>query len=622
MFIKTITKTDKKTGNRYHYYRLCEGYRIGESVRHRTIVSMGRLEGIESKEDKKLLADLIERKIKGEHVLFSFDVNPEVEKQASVFAKRIIDEQLIDIKSPKSLQDEQTLPPDYKDIDINSLEHEQIRELGGEWLCKQTLDKLKLGDFIENTLGFSAAERRMAEMHLISRAVYPASDYRTAQWIRENSSVSELCGVAVDKVKYKQLYQISRLLYSKKTALEDYLSSKTNELFDIEDRILFYDLTNTYFEGNKINSKIAKYGPSKEKRSDAKITALAAVVNAQGFLKYSRIYQGNIGDSKTLKKTVETLGEKTSSINRKPVVVMDAGIMSDENAAMLRSEGYDYIAVSRSKLKHYRAIDPNGATIRIFDKKNQPIDLKYVDKKGYDDNYLYVRSRQKAKKEASMNQQFEQRFLEEMETARAALSKRGGTKKYAKVCERIGRVKERYPSANKFYTIDVIADENNDKVKDITWKKKQTKPRTDDGVYFIRTSLSGKDEHTIWTIYNTLTEIEATFRVLKTDLSLRPVYHQSDKNIEAHLFLGLLAYQLVATIRHQLKNKGIMDSWQSIVRKMSTQKEVTTIMRNKKNRVIRVKKCSTPNANTRQIYDALRLKHQPYFQKKSVVPDK
>jgi len=221
-----------------------------------------------------------------------------------------------------------------------------------------------------------------------------------------------------------------------------------------------------------------------------------------------------------------------------------------------------------------------------------------------------------------MNQQFEQRFLEEMKTARAALSKKGGTKKYDKVCERIGRVKERYPSANKFYTIDVIANENKDKAQDIVWKKKQPKPQEDDGVYFIRTSLSGNDENTIWTIYNTLTEIEATFRVLKTDLSLRPVYHQSDKNIESHLFLGLLACQLVATVRHQLKNSGIRDSWQSIVRKMSTQKEVTTIMRNKKNQIIRVKKCSTPNSRVRQIYDALGLKHQPYFQKKSVVPDK
>ena len=300
---------------------------------------------------------------------------------------------------------------------------------------------------------------------------------------------------------------------------------------------------------------------------------------------------------------------------------MDAGIMIDENAAMLRSEGYDYIAVSRRKLKDYTAIDPTGKQVRVFDKREQPIDLKYVEKPGCTDHYLYVHSQQKARKEASMNQQFEQRFLEGLQTARAALSKKGGTKKYNKVCERIGRAKERYPSANRFYTVEVTADENKDNATDIIWKKKHVKPATEDGVYFIRTSLSGQDENTIWTIYNTLTEIEATFRVLKTDLSFRPIYHQSDQNIEAHLFLGLLAYQLVAAIRHQLKGKGIRDNWQTIVRKMSTQKEVVTTMRNKENQLIRIKKCSKPNAGARQIYDALGLKYQPFFQRKSVVPD-
>ena len=622
MFIKTIVKTDRKTGKRYEYYRLCEGYRIGEKVRHRTIVSIGRLEGIESKQDKKLLADLIEQKVKGQSELFAVDSNPEIDKQAFMLAKRIIDEQLLDIKPVERSKPERKAEPDYKNVDLNSLEHEQVREVGGEWLCKQTLEQLQLGDFLENTLGFTPNDRRMAEMHIISRAVYPASEHRTAQWIRENSAVSGLCDVVADKVKYKKLYQISRQLYRHKTALEDYLSSKTNELFDVRDKIMFYDLTNTYFEGRKTGSELARFGPSKEKRRDAKIIALAAVINAEGFLKYSRIYQGNISDSQTLKTTIEALGKKTSTSDRKPVVVMDAGIMSDENAIMLRSEGYDYIAVSRRKLKDYTAIDPTGKQIRVFDKRKNPIDLKYVEKPGCTDHYLYVRSQQKAKKEASMNEQFEQRFLEELQTARAALSKKGGTKKYDKVCERIGRAKERYPSGNKFYTVEIIADKKKDQAIDIKWSKKEVKPTAEDGVYFIRTSLSGHKESTLWTIYNTLTELEASFRVLKTDLSLRPVYHQSDQNVEAHLFLGLLAYQMVASIRHQLKSKGINDSWQTIVRKMSTQKEVVTTMRNKENQVIWLKKCSKPQASARQIYDALGLKYQPYFQKKSVVPEK
>ncbi|MCK5371007.1 MAG: transposase, partial [Cyclobacteriaceae bacterium] len=125
----------------------------------------------------------------------------------------------------------------------------------------------------------------------------------------------------------------------------------------------------------------------------------------------------------------------------------------------------------------------------------------------------------------------------------------------------------------------------------------------------------------LWTIYNTLTEIEATFRVLKTDLLLRPVFHKKDENVEAHLFLGLLAYQVVSAIRYQLKAKKINHDWRNIVRIMNTQKEVTTSMKSKNEKTIHIKKCSVPNISVKEIYDALQLEHQPYFMKKSVVPE-
>lgn len=128
MFIKTIVKTDKKSGKRYDYYRLCEGYRIGNNVRHRTIVSLGKLEGIDSKEDKKFLADLIEVKIKGDRQLFAFDVKPGIEKLASLFAKRIIDENLMDVPTSTTLPNKQAQETsEYHNIDINSINHEEVR---------------------------------------------------------------------------------------------------------------------------------------------------------------------------------------------------------------------------------------------------------------------------------------------------------------------------------------------------------------------------------------------------------------------------------------------------------------------------------------------------------------
>ena len=621
MFIKTIVKTDKKTGKRYNYYRLCESYRIGNKTRHRSIVSMGRLEGVETREDKKLLADTIEALIRGEARLAFFDVVPDIARYAREFAKRIKDEKLLDIHPQTTAPEYSGIEPDHQEVDLNSIRHEEVREIGAEWLCKQALEQLDLQGLLTGTCRFSETSAAMAMMHITSRAVYPASEYKTARWIKDNSAVANLFNIPIDKVNRFKLYAASNSLYKQATAIEKGLSSKTNELFDLQDKIIFYDLTNTYFEGRKAGSKIARYGRSKEKRSDAKIVAMAAVINAEGFLKYSRIYQGNISDNKTLSKTISELSAHTSQTVRKPVIVMDAGIMTEDNAKMLKQQGYDYICVNRTKLKDYTSINPEGENITIYDKNKNPIELRYVAKKDCPDNYLYVRSRQKAVKEASMNEHFSQHYEEELGNIKGALNKKGGTKKLEKVWERIGRLKERYPTANKHYTITVVPDANQQKAKDITWVKNPVQPKQGEGIYFIRTSLSGKDENTIWTIYNTLTEIEATFRCLKTDLALRPVFHKYDENIESHLFLGLLAYQVVATIRYQLKAKNIHHDWSNIVRIMNTQKEVVTTIEHKKGETIRIKKCSVPSVEAKQIYEALGYKIVPYYMKKSVLPE-
>ena len=621
MFIKTIVKTDKKSGKRYDYYRLCEGYRIGNKVRHRTIVSMGKLEGVESKRDKKFLADLIEVLLKGDRELFSFEVKPEIERYAIEFSNRIINENLIDIP-PRRESDTDLTNANYENIDINSIRHEDVREIGCEWLCKQTMEQLDFESLLENKCGFSQTASNLAQTHIVSRAVYPASEHKTAQWIKANSAVAGLFDQPLDKINRFKLYTASNNLYDKKDIIEKELSSKTNELFDLQDKIIFYDLTNTYFEGRKAASNIAKFGRSKEKRSDAKIVALAAVINAEGFLKYSRIYQGNISDTTTLSKTIDDLSAHTSTTNRKPVVVMDAGIMTDDNAIMMKKKGYDYICVARTKLKDYKYADPGGTNTKVFDKKGNPISLRLVEKEGDTDTYMYVRSQQKAVKEASMNNHFSKRYEEDLENIKDALNKKGGTKKIEKVWERIGRLKEKYPTANKYYSITVIPDQERKKATDIKWSKNTVTPKQTEGVYFIRTNLSGKEEATLWTIYNTLTEIEATFRILKTDLALRPVFHKNDENIESHLFLGLIAYQLVATIRYQLKKKGIHHDWRNIVRIMNTQKEVTSTMKNKAGKIIMIKKCSTPTVDAKQIYDALGYRYNPYFIKKSVVPEK
>ncbi|HZH72640.1 MAG TPA: IS1634 family transposase [Mariniphaga sp.] len=449
--------------------------------------------------------------------------------------------------------------------------------------------------------------------------VYPASELKTVSYIKENSAISEVTGFDKEKVTKDKLYGISHKLYSVKDQLEQYLSRQTNELFDLEDKIILYDLTNTYFEGRMLGSRIAKFGRSKEKRSDARLVVLAVVINREGFLKYSNIYQGNMADCKTLEGIINALSRQTSFSGRKPIVVIDAGIATDDNLLMLKNKGYDYMCVSRSSLKAYHT-DITATPVQITDKRKQPIELLKVRADGDSDQYLWVKSQAKKMKEDSMNGLLSQRFEQGIQNIKEGISKKGGTKKLNKVYERIGRLKQKYPSVHTWYDITVCDDGNGTATAISCSHKTGEYDNSQSGIYFLRTSIMELDEHTFWSIYNIIREIEYTFRVLKTDLDLRPIYHKTDEASMAHLNLGILAYWLVATIRYQLKQKGINSDWREIVRRMNTQKCVTTSVVNIKQETISVRQCTVPTKEVKAIYDLLNYKHVPLPEKNLLYP--
>jgi len=609
MFIKPFNKYCKTTKTRYSIYSLCESYRDGSRTLHRSIICLGKLDELPTVEEKKLLGSRIEEMIKnGGNTLALNTVSLKIEELAQHYYREVIKKRRYDLKHINSLEQET--------VYINTLKNKDAREIGAEWLCLQALGQLGLSDFLKSKQ-WSEEKINLAQTHIISRAVYPASELKTVSWLKDNSSVCELTGFDKNRITKDLLYGISKRLFKLKEPLEQFLSKQTNELFDLQDTIILYDLTNTYFEGQMKESEIARFGRSKEKRSDAKLIVLAIVVNQEGFLKYSNIFEGNTSDSSTLKRIIDKLSSQTSVQNRKPIVVMDAGIATEDNIKLLRAKGYDYLCVSRSSLKAYEA-DISCTPVMIKDRKLQPIELMKVRVENDNDHYLWVRSHAKALKERSMNRLFAERFEQGLEQIKVGVSRKGGTKKLEKVWERIGRLKEKYPSIHKHYDIKVA--HKNEIVSQIEWELNEyTELNNKAGIYFLRTSLDEQDEQTLWTIYNTIREIEYTFRVLKTDLDLRPIYHKTDEAAMAHLHLGILAYWVVNTIRYQLKQKGIHSDWREIVRIMNTQKCVTTSVENIKQETISIRQCTEPNQSVKQIYQALKYKLVPFVRKKSVV---
>ena len=615
MYFKSTLRKHPELGQFCPYYRLVESYRNLENrICHRTLLNIGFLPELKT-EDLNLIQKKLNALVAGKVDLFE-EKNLVLKPYITKFWEQILANKSIDftgnslfLTQPKS---------DKTWVDLQSIKHNEVREVGAEWIGYQTLKNLNLQGFLE-TIGWSEEKIQLTLTQIISRAVYPFSEFKTTRCIKESSAICELTGFPIEKITKDKLYKNSLDLYGIKDELEQHLSKKTNELFDIQDKIVLFDLTNTYFEGRKDGSKIAKFGRSKEKRSDAKLMVLAMVVNPEGFPKYTQILEGNTADSASLPNMVEKLRLKTSDSNAKALVVLDAGIATEDNLKLILEKGFDYVCVSRSKIKDY-TIDKGDIARQIKTQNKEEITLQRVRSEKETDYLLRIKSPGKKLKEDAMRNQFEARFEEQIEIIKLSLTKKKGVKKFDKVNQRIGRAIQKYPSISKNYLIDVVGKQG-ENATDIIYKKNEKQDQEaleKAGTYFIRTSLKSTDEETLWTIYNTIREIESTFRCLKTDLDLRPVYHKNDDASMAHLHLGILAYWLVNTIRHQLKKEKINSDWREIIRIASTQKVVYSSVKNMQDNLIVVKKCSEPNQDLVAIYKVLNLKNYP-FTKKSVV---
>jgi len=609
VYFKFSLRRHPETGNLTGYYRLVESYRNADNrMCHNTILNVGFMEDASVEQLNKIQKHLND-KYEQRQILFE-ETDPVVNKYVNELWQRIIDGKRLDIP---------TVAQKARMVDIDTIKHRDVREVGAEWIGYNSWDKLQLSAFLL-AKGWTEEEAQLAATQVISRAVYPGSELKTTRWIKENSAVCELTGYDMGKVTKDKLYASALKLYSIKDELEKHLSARTNDLFDLDDKIILYDLTNTYFEGERRNSKLAKFGRSKEKRSDAKLVVLALVVNIEGFIKYSSIHEGNIADCATLSTMIDKLATHTCE-EKKAVIVLDAGIATEDNLKLIEGKGYKYLCVSRSKLKEYEVVK-DRLSVLLETKSKKDVRLRAITTGKSTDYYLEVKSYAKQVKESGMKNQFEQRFEEALQKIHNSIHSKGGIKQADKVQQRIGRAKERYPSVQQYYIIDVPVDEKTKLATGITWKKDETKDtsKTDGlGIYFLRTNLKVSDEVMVWNIYNTIREIENTFRTLKTDLDLRPIYHKRDDATMAHLHLGILAYWLVNTVRHQLKSKNINSCWTEIVRIGNTQKMITTTGQNTSDHLISTRKCSEPNKNLKEIFDVLKANHRPFRKRKSVV---
>jgi len=617
MFIKEIKKKNKNPNKSYTYYRLVHSYKVGNKNRQQIIVGLGKLENID-RQYHKLLADRIEEIITGNSALLFPDIerSSEIEETAQFFADKIIKEKLfVSAKKVKSLTKE--VKQNYQNVDIETVEQIESKNIGCEWLVKQSFDALGVDEILQ-TKGLSEIESKIAQILLTAKLLHPSSELETERWLNENSAACELYSYNGSISRYK-LYKAATVMYNVKESIENKLYDKINNIFSGRNKIVIFDLTNMYFEGQMQGSQNATFGRSKQKQNGSKLIGLALSIDSLGFIRYSKFYPGNVSEPQTFEAMLKDVSQKLQkNLSEKPVVVMDAGIATEENLSLIRSDdfNYDYVCVSRSKPSEYEIISKKHT---ITDNRDNNIYLTKVSVPNKTDYFLHINSEQKQKKEQSIDEKLSKRFEDELNFIKENLSKKRGLKNTEKVHEKIGRIKQKLSKVGHLYEIKYTEDKEKRIVTDIKWTRVKTKERPK-GEYFLRYSKEAVSEQEVWDIYNLTRDIESVFRTLKTDLDIRPIYHQKDAYIEPHIWLGIIAYQIVNYTKKRLEENNITDSWTKIKEKMCSMQSSIVSVNNDKNEKLYIKLCTRPTKYQQDIFTALNFKDRPFVRKTKIVP--
>ena len=611
MFIRRTITNSRKTDQAYYTYRLVEGVRTGSVVKQTTLLNLGSHFDV-PQADWTALAARIDALLRGREVLMLEPLPEAVEAMAQRCAAQLI--ALRSVDSPTASSDKAAVSVDagrFQEVDLDSIEMVRPRSVGVEHAALSAMRQCGFEDKLAE-LGFNRPQIAAAVGNIIGRMAHPGSELATHAWLQKRSALGELIGFDFEALDLNRLYRASDALYKHRDALQDHLFDAAKSLFGFTDTVTLFDLTNTYFEGIAAGIKKAARGRSKEKRSDCPLVTLAVVLDGSGFVRRSRVFAGNASEPQTLEDMLTGLAAPKGA-----TVAMDAGIATEANLAWLKTQGYHYVVVSR---KRERQFDPEMAS-EVQTAGDVTIKIHRVVDTDNGEAHLYCHSPAREQKDRAIDDAKSRRFEAALQKLADGLTKPAGAKAMSKVMERIGHTKQRYARAAQHYQVQVVPDTSGKNATAITWEKqvKQGSAAMYPGVYCLRTTLVDLDDATLWRTYIMLTNLESVFRSLKTDLGLRPVYHQVERRVEGHLFISVLAYHFVHALRLQLKVQGIDDAWDTLRETLAGQQRITTTLQRRDGRTVHVRKATRPEPHQQKILQILGLPANPGGTHRAVI---
>jgi transposase len=595
MFIRKVTKTNKGSSKRYDEYRLVKSYRIGDKVSQRVILVMKDIHL--PKQQWKDLANAVEAMIQGQEVLF-------IDKAVQEEARRWFNAYLIaSSRQPISVQSKDI--EDYEDICISSVSSHQPKSIGAEHIALSMYRELGF-DKIFRQVGFNQKQMHDAALSILGRMLEPGSEHATAIWSRSQTGLDELLGTDFGRLSLNSLYRITDQIYRHKEYIEQELRKTECSIFNLDESIFLYDLTNTYMEGLAPGLSKARFGRSKEKRYDCRLLTLGLVMDDQGFPKRTKVMEGSVSETSTLQEMIDYLSE--DNVGKPITVIIDAGISSEDNLRYLREHGYDYICVARNKALRPEQIDATQF-VAVPNKGNHEIQTQII--RTEDESILYCKSTKMGLKEKAMQEKFCSRFEAELDKINAGLAAKRAKRKYEYVQERVIRLKERFKTVSAFYVIKIEHEDGKAKSLSYICDRESDLENKYSGSYCLRTSHLDMNNEKIWSLYMLLNTVESAFRTLKSDLNFRPVYHQKELRAEAHLFIAVLAYHIVNAIRHRLSENEITLSWSTLRKIMRNHQLILTSMQSKSGTTITILDTSIPEESHKKIYKALNISSSP-----------
>ncbi len=638
MFIRRTQTRNRISGEPYVTYRLVHSARVGNAIKQSTVLNLGSHFDL-PQAHWPALAQRIDELVRGQGSVLEGALPEEVQAFAHRFAAQIIARKPAvpslgapdavraaavaavpatpaanprgSPSNPASPASPATATSDvarYQEVDLDSLELVDPRSVGVEHAALSAMRQCGLQDKLSE-LGLNRPQIAAALGNIIARMAQPGSELATHAWLKDTSALGELIDFDFEAMDLNRLYRASDALYKHRDALQEHLFGRARSMFGLgSPTITLYDLTNTYFEGVAAGVSKAKRGHSKECRSDCPLVTLAMALDASGFVRRVQFFAGNASEPATLKGMLTGLHAAPGA-----TVVMDAGIAAQANLTWLREQGYHYVVVSKLRERQF---DASQAT-EVQSAGDVTIKLQRVpsaDDEG--EVRLYCHSPAREEKDRAIDTAKASGLEAALARLQASLTKpksKAGTQDVATFMQRLGRAKQRYARAAQRYEITVSTDAEGKHVTAITWVKSilPGSAAAHPGVYCLRTTLVEQDDATLWRTYIMLTELESVFRSLKTDLGLRPVFHRIDRRVEGHLFISVLAYHFVHTLRLQLKAQGINDSWHTLRQTMATQRRVTVTLQRRDGRTVHVRKATQPKPRHQTLGNILTLEPNP-----------